>query len=218
MNALHKLADHYNAEILKRQLPEGGWSSFSFHQWCIETSCLCLLALRLETTSACTRGVELLSGCQNPNGSWPAFQGDDQKGSWVTALVVITLFRLGGDWKAVERGLSWLLETNGIEEWNSQGYQWGSHPQQGGGLRAPDHAETAQHKANGKTPGIPEENRCRIEVVAKEPQQRSGHRNHHQGEGEVLLDEGDECLLYSSVLFNRSISRFWGCVLPLSNS
>ena len=115
MNALHKLANQYEAEILKRELPKGGWSSFNSHQWCTETTCLCLLALRLEPTWACTRGVELLSGCQNPNGSWAAFRGDDQEGSWVTALVVITLIRLGGDWKTVERGLSWLLETKGQE-------------------------------------------------------------------------------------------------------
>lgn len=126
MNALHCLAEQYKAEILKRQLPEGGWSCFNSHQWCTETTCLCLLALRLEPISTCTKGVGLLSGCQNPNGSWPAFRDDDQEGSWVTALVVITLIRLGGDWKAIEGGLSWLLETKGQEShwlWKWR-YRW----------------------------------------------------------------------------------------------
>jgi hypothetical protein len=111
----HCLVEQYKVEILNRQLPEGGWSCFNSHQWSTETTCLCLLALGLEPNSACTRAIELLSGCQNPNGSWPAFRGDDQEGSWVTALVMITLIHLAGDWKAIERGLSWLLEIKGQE-------------------------------------------------------------------------------------------------------
>jgi hypothetical protein len=53
--------------------------------------------------------------CQNPNGSWPAFAGDGPEGSWVTALAVVTLIRLAVDWKAIEQGVSWLLEVRGRE-------------------------------------------------------------------------------------------------------
>ena len=116
MDTLHELARSCEEQILKRQLSQGGWGYGTSKQWVTETTCLALLALRLQPSRVYAQGVEFLLRCQNPNGSWPAFAGDDDpEGSWVTALAVIVLIRLAGDWKAVERGVSWLLTVQGRE-------------------------------------------------------------------------------------------------------
>jgi Prenyltransferase and squalene oxidase repeat len=115
MNDLHQLARNCEHEILKRQLPEGGWGFENSRQWVTETTALALLALRFQPSTVCARGLEFLVRCQNPNGSWPGFAGDDAEGSWVTALAVIAVIHLNGDWNAVEKGISWLLETQGRE-------------------------------------------------------------------------------------------------------
>jgi len=52
---------------------------------------------------------------QNPNGSWPAFSGDDQEGSGLTALAVIALINSGEMALQTERGLKWLLNSKGKE-------------------------------------------------------------------------------------------------------
>jgi hypothetical protein len=115
MKGLRELADLCKQQILDRQLPGGGWGFGKTIQWATEPTCLALLALRLEPRRVYARGLTFLLRCQSSNGSWPAFADDDQEGSWVTALVVITLIRLTADWKAVERGVSWLLSTRGQE-------------------------------------------------------------------------------------------------------
>jgi hypothetical protein len=115
MDDLHKLARSCEDEILKRQLPEGGGGFGNSRQWVTETTALALLALRLQPSTVYAPGLGFLLRCQNPNGSWPGFAGDDLEGSWVTALALIALIRLAGNWKAVEKGVSWLLETQGRE-------------------------------------------------------------------------------------------------------
>lgn len=115
IHEVHKLARSCEDEILKRQLPEGGWGFGTSRQWVTETTSLALLALRLQPSAVYARGVEFLLRCQNSNGSWPAFAGDDHEGSWVTALAVIALIHSDSNWKAIEKGVSWLLKTQGRE-------------------------------------------------------------------------------------------------------
>ena len=115
MGDFHQLARNCEDEILKRQLPEGGWGFGNSRQWVTETTALALLALRFQPSTVYARGLEFLLQCQNPNGGWTGFAGDDTEGSWVTALAVIAVIHLSGDWNAVEKGISWLLETRGRE-------------------------------------------------------------------------------------------------------
>ena len=115
MDDLHELARSCEDEILNRQLPDGGWGFGSSSQWVTETTSLALLALRLQPSAIYVRGLEFLLRCQNSNGSWPAFAGDDHEGSWVTALAVIALIHSDSNWKAIEKGVSWLLKTQGRE-------------------------------------------------------------------------------------------------------
>jgi prenyltransferase beta subunit len=103
MDDLHQLAQNCEDEILKRQLPEGGWAFGNSGQWVTETTALALLALRLLPSAVYARGLEFLLNCQNPNGSLPGFAGDEAEGSWVTALAVIAVIRLSGDPKPVGR-------------------------------------------------------------------------------------------------------------------
>jgi len=115
MNRLHELALRCEQDILKKQLPGGGWGFGANRQWATEPTCFALLALRLQPNGVYERGVRLLLTCQNANGSWPAFADDDREGSWVTALAVLTLMRLTTGWNAVDRGIAWLLNTQGRE-------------------------------------------------------------------------------------------------------
>jgi hypothetical protein len=62
------------------------------------------------------KAIDLLFSMQNPDGSWPAFEGDDPEGCWVTALVVIALRSV--QWPSpsrVEKALCWLLNNKGRE-------------------------------------------------------------------------------------------------------
>ena len=81
---------------MERQHPGGGWSyEPASTQAALEPTCLALLALRWDSSPARARGLQFLLGAQNPNGSWPAFSGDDQEGSGLTALAVIALINSG---------------------------------------------------------------------------------------------------------------------------
>ena len=55
------------------------------------------------------------SAAQNPNGSWPAFAGDDHNGSWVTSLAAIALRDVVSAIPARLKGLHWLLSSAGRE-------------------------------------------------------------------------------------------------------
>ena len=102
--------------LMERQHPGGGWSyEPASTQAALEPTCLALLALRWESSPARARGLQFLIGAQNPNGSWPAFSGDDQEGSGLTALAVIALINSGEMGLQTERGLKWLLNSKGKE-------------------------------------------------------------------------------------------------------
>jgi len=102
--------------LIDRQLPSGGWSyGQTSAQADLEPTCLALVALRWHSCPAHARGLQFLLGAQNPDGSWPAFQGDDSEGSGLTALAVTALISGGIMTPAVERALEWLLDVKGKE-------------------------------------------------------------------------------------------------------
>lgn len=59
--------------------------------------------------------AEFLLGLQNPDGCWPAFEGDDPEGCWVTSLVLIALRYNQSPPEPIEKGLRWLLHSMGRE-------------------------------------------------------------------------------------------------------
>ena len=120
MNSFHELANRCEKALLNCQLPCGGWSYDKSRQWATEPTALALLALRLRPGANCNKGASFLRSCQRSDGSWPAFEGDEE-GSWATALAVIALARLGGNWSRVQRGAAWLLNVRGQEShWLAQ--------------------------------------------------------------------------------------------------
>jgi hypothetical protein len=118
MRTLAELTSQYEQRVLDLQLSCGGWGYSP--QWAMEPTCLALLALRLRSTADRARGLRFLESSQRADGSWPGFEGDEE-GSWATALAVMTLIRVGGDWELVQRGCLWLLRTRGQEShWLAQ--------------------------------------------------------------------------------------------------
>jgi hypothetical protein len=102
--------------LIKQELPGGGWSyGSSERQAALEPTCLSLVALRWDSGLTRSRGLELLLGMQNLNGSWPAFNGDDTEGSGLTALAVTALINNGEMALQTERGVEWLLRSKGRE-------------------------------------------------------------------------------------------------------
>lgn len=102
--------------LIERQLDIAGWSfDPRTSQPALEPTCLALLALRLDSNAARTRGLQFLLRTQNPNGSWPAFSGDDREGCGLTALAVIALNNCGEMTPRTEQGLKWLLNSRGKE-------------------------------------------------------------------------------------------------------
>ena len=102
--------------LIERQMVDGAWSyRQASAQGDLEPTCLALLALRWDSSPARARGLRFLLDSQNPNGSWPAFSGDDQEGSGLTALAVIALINSGEMAIQAERGLKWLLDSKGKE-------------------------------------------------------------------------------------------------------
>ena len=103
--------------LLSRQLPCGGWAALSgSSQPALEPTALSFLALGSEFNhAACDRARQFLLGSQNPNGSWPAFLGDDKEGSWVTSLVLIALREIVEDTPARLKGFAWLSKSAGRE-------------------------------------------------------------------------------------------------------
>ena len=102
-------------ELTRRQLPSGGWATSGRSKQCaLEPSCLAAFALGLRSDAA--RGLQdFLLRVQNPNGSWPAFEGDDLDGSWLTSLAVIVLRDYPPGISARLRGFQWLLKFAGKE-------------------------------------------------------------------------------------------------------
>jgi hypothetical protein len=105
-----------SAELVRRQLPCGGWSALvSSAQPALEPTCYSLLAVGSQATDARERAQAFLLREQNPNGSWPVFVGDDHGGSWLTSLVAITLRDFVSAIPARLKGLHWLFSNAGKE-------------------------------------------------------------------------------------------------------
>ena len=104
------------AEIILRQLPCGGWAAVaSSSQPALEPSCFAALALVSFPGCTLERAQEFLLHTQNPNGSWPAFAGDDTDGAWVTSLVVMALQDVVSAIPARLHGVHWLMSCAGKE-------------------------------------------------------------------------------------------------------
>jgi hypothetical protein len=109
------LFEHVQVEIEKRCLSSGGWASGKGRSAAIETTCCALMALHDRPSLARDRATNLLLKTQNPDGSWPAFEGDDPEGCWTTALAAIALRFTGAPSASLEKSLRWLLNNQGRE-------------------------------------------------------------------------------------------------------
>ena len=104
------------AELVQRQLPCGGWAALaSSSQPAIEPTCYSALVLGSVPVGDIERAQDFLLRTQNPNGSWPVFPEDDQKGGWVTSLAVIALRDLAQAIPARLHGSHWLMNSAGRE-------------------------------------------------------------------------------------------------------
>src|SRR5688572_2573902 len=102
-------------EIERRRLSTGGWASVNGIRASIETTCFALMALRDDQGPARDEGIDLLLRTQHPDGSWPAFEGDDPEGCWTTSLAAIALRLVLAPSKHDERAPRWLLHSKGRE-------------------------------------------------------------------------------------------------------
>jgi squalene cyclase len=109
------LLEDIQAEIEKRCLPSGGWASGNGRRAGIETTCYALMTLRDRPSRARDHAMDLLLRTQNPDGSWPAFDGDDNEGCWTTALAVIALHLTDVPSAPLEKSIRWLLTFKGRE-------------------------------------------------------------------------------------------------------
>jgi hypothetical protein len=109
------LRSDIQSEVERHSLPSGGWASRSGSRAGIETTCYALMALGDGQAQTRSKAVDLLLSLQNPDGSWPAFEGDDPEGCWVTALVVIALCFVSPS-VPVDKALHWLLSSKGRED------------------------------------------------------------------------------------------------------
>jgi hypothetical protein len=104
------------AEIILRQLPCGGWAALaSSSQPALEPTCFAALALGSIPGGAFERAQEFLLHTQNPNGSWPAFAGDESDGGWVTSLAVLALRDEVPAIPTRLQGAHWLVSCAGRE-------------------------------------------------------------------------------------------------------
>ena len=102
------------AELSRRQLPCGGWAALS-SSCQVSLEATCLAALGLDDIEALGRTREFLLHEQNPNGSWPAFHGDDRDGAWLTSLGLIVLRDVPAAILARLAGIRWLTACQGKE-------------------------------------------------------------------------------------------------------
>ena len=110
------IPSNLSAELVRRQLPCGGWSALvSSSHPALEPTCYSLFAVGSQATDARELAQAFLLREQNPNGSWPVFVGDDHDGSWLTSLVAITLRDIVPAIPARLKGLHWLLSNAGRE-------------------------------------------------------------------------------------------------------
>ena len=73
------------------------------------------MALRDAQGPVYEKGRRLLERVQNPNGSWPAFTGDDSQGCWTTSLAVVALHAIKKRPDAVKKALPWIVRNKGRE-------------------------------------------------------------------------------------------------------
>jgi hypothetical protein len=91
-----------------------GWSHHpGSAQAALEPTCLALLALRSQDTSARNLEIESLLRLENPDGSWPAFAGA-QEGCGLTGLAVVTLNNCGASSNVLD-SIEWLIRLRGKE-------------------------------------------------------------------------------------------------------
>ena len=103
------------SELARRQLASGGWSTNpTARQAALEPSCLATLAVKSRPDRAFA-AQQFLVRVQNPNGSWPTFDGDDREGSWTTSLAIVALSDCASAIPPRLRGFGWLLECAGKE-------------------------------------------------------------------------------------------------------
>jgi len=69
----------------------------------------------LHDIDAQRRTHDFLLREQNPNGSWPAFHGDDRDGAWVSSLGLIVLRDLAAAVPARLAGIGWLTTCEAKE-------------------------------------------------------------------------------------------------------
>lgn len=81
----------------------------------VEPTALALLALPSTLARKRFAAIASLLHTQNPNGSWPAFSGDDEQGSGYTGLAVYALDHCGESGMPTKRGATWLLRSRGCE-------------------------------------------------------------------------------------------------------
>src|SRR5438876_3683324 len=110
------LLEELQSEIERRALPGGGWASESGRSTAgIETTCYALMTLRDDRGPARQKAIDLFVRTRNPDGSWPAFEGDDPEGCWTTALAVIALRFMRSRSAPLKKAGSWLLKYEGRE-------------------------------------------------------------------------------------------------------
>ncbi len=104
------------SELCHRQLPDGGWPFIaSANQTAVEPTALACLALPPNLAAERNAAIRCLLQLQNPNGSWPAFRDDDDRGSGYTGLALYVLNRKGEQGLATSRAVHWLLHSQGRE-------------------------------------------------------------------------------------------------------
>jgi hypothetical protein len=111
------MLSHLHEKLKANQKPSSTWGYWGHRgtQGSVESLCLTILALRRQPSIELALAVQALDGLQNPDGSWPAFFGDEPEGCWTTALAVLSLMAAQHITKRLESGIQWLLDARGRE-------------------------------------------------------------------------------------------------------
>lgn len=90
------------------------WSFGTNSQAALEPTCFAYLALRSENEFADRLTPEPLLRRQRPDGSWAAFDGDNEP-SWTTSLAISVLATYDHTAQARSSAIAWLLRSRGRE-------------------------------------------------------------------------------------------------------
>ncbi len=118
--------------LLQAQNPDGGWGAGQGKRSNTEATAFAHLALRIigdrSLAASIDRGLSWLTERQNADGSWPLTDQLD-RGSWTTALAVLSLTHVESHQGQALRGANWLLNQEGRDlGWlNSLLYRWAPH-------------------------------------------------------------------------------------------